>query len=301
MNIYLYGDNFISRRALSKLTEYGLNVISIIDRKYSLPAFDGEVFTCGLDNIYQSENISTSLAIICLSDATKHLTVVNTLQAMGFSKILYIPMHFNRAIYEQSQLRNIYTEFFNGTYANIDKTPSTLKKLSNENTCWIIKEEGNQVIFLCKPELLYTATPELITSNILPNRESQTEKLLNISNTRIDNLVSYIDLFNYLNGSTPKPPEEYLCMQRNSEKEMQDLLENRRQLFNIYEDNYEYNFSFFYETPAKVIWNHSGYFNIEDGLHRSIYLLSKKKKRIPVSASKQDYNFYIASNTEENI
>lgn len=292
MNIFLYADNFISRRALPRLNVTGHNVIAILDQKYNFPAFDGSVYTCGLNNIYKSEIIPTSLVIICLSDATKHLDVVKLLQKKGFSRILYIPMHFNRPIEEQSQLRIIYNQFFTGNYLNLEKIPFTVAELSNEHSCWIIKEDDKQIVFLCNIGLLYTSTPEIINKNILPNMEPQIEKLLKISNMKIIDLIPYIELFDYLSGKSDKQPDDYLRLQRNSEIEMKALLDNRKKLFAIYESNYEYNYSFFYETPAKVIWNSSGYFNIEDGLHRSIFLLSKGKTMIPVCSNKEDYNLY---------
>ena len=53
--------------------------------------------------------------------------------------------------------------------------------------------------------------------------------------------------------------------------------------------------NFFTDSPSLCSWNESGHFNMYDGLHRALYLVSKGYKEVPIAVSREDFDKYILS------
>ena len=78
-----------------------------------------------------------------------------------------------------------------------------------------------------------------------------------------------------------------------TEEWKKNILENRKGIYDEMLNEYELNSRFFYENAPEAVWNEKGYFNLKTGKHRSIFLLNKKCRYIPLCISKYDEEKWI--------
>lgn len=289
-SVFLYGDNFIARRLLNNLSDAGYSIKAIIDRKYA----GRQIESSGLElvSLELIDEIScNSIVIIALSNGLMHEKVKSDLCKKGFHNILYLPMLPNRPIMEQDIIRRAYYDVTKNTLSSSILIPQTYDESNNTKIIRIFKNE-KETAFLCDVDLLRTATKEIVNGNVLPGRESLLERGVKYLEIPLKDNKPYVELFDYLAGNG-NYPSEYLHIQRETDEQRNILLEDRKKLYDVYEQNYEYNFSFFLYSPACAEWNEKGYFNIIDGLHRCIYLMHKSKKKVPIVVSNDDYNKFI--------
>ncbi len=286
--VFLYGDNHIARRLHGMLRSAGYTVGAVLDRRYtsrkkgpdgterlSLGTLEGERVTEG------------SAVIVCMASGISHESALDGLVRKGFSSILYLPMLINRPLQEQELIRWGYFAALRGDFGEVRGIPRT-RSLS-ESGVTVIYRNRKDTAFLCPISLLRSATEKKIKEEVLPGREYSTPILIkNFKEVPLVRQEPYKQLFSYLMGKGDYP-EEYLSAMRESEEERKLLLEDRWRLLKIYEMNYEYNFSFFLYSPAEADWNEGGYLNVNDGLHRSVYLMLKGKRSVPVVVSNEDF------------
>lgn len=288
--LYIYGDNFIGRKLLTELILSGYSVVAIIDKKYDKLIEDDT----GLKflNLELLETIdSSSIIIICLSNGLMHEELLKDLMKKGFENIIYLPMCMNRPIFEQNKIRIAFRNIMANRFFSIVDIPKT-KCLYQQGIIQIYKNE-KEIAFLCDTNILRTATKKKIEENVLPGKNKLVKNLIEYSEIPLCELVPYIELFDFLMNKNSIYPNDYLVSQRETDTERKRLLEDRRKLLNIYETNYNCNYNFFLTSPANAQWNGKGYFNIIDGLHRSVYLMLKKEKNIPIVVSNTDWENYI--------
>lgn len=73
----------------------------------------------------------------------------------------------------------------------------------------------------------------------------------------------------------------------------QTILDNRRELTRVFEDALKYDMTFFTKTPATAYWGEE-FIIIQDGRHRSHFLISKGYDRVPIRVTIKDFEKYIA-------
>lgn len=285
-SIFLYGDNFIARRLLKNLCDTGYSIKSIIDKKY----VTRQIENSGLELISLElidEIPDSSIVIIALSNGLMHEKVKSDLCKKGFHNILYLPMLPNRPLMEQDIIRRAYYDVTKNMLSPSVAIPQTFDEDNNTEIIQVFKNE-RETAFLCDTNLLRTATEKTVRNNVLPGREKLLERGIKYLELPLKDNKPYIELFDYLAGRG-NYPNKYLYIQRETDEQRNILLEDRKKLYDVYEQNYEYNFSFFLYSPACAEWNEKGYFNIIDGLHRCIYLMHKGKKKVPVVVNNDDF------------
>ena len=294
--ILLYGDNFISRPLYKKLRNDGFCVKAIIDRKYvsGKTEADGLKLLC-IESLSENEFSKNSVVIVCMSNGLTQESVINGLAGRGYEKIIYLPMLNNRPILEQDILRRAYSGVMSGDYENVFRVPKTSVLSESQNV--IIYRNEIETAFLCPVSVIHAGTEELFNEQKLPLDYKIARKYFDVPINQDD---AFKGLFYFLMGN-PDYPSEYLEMMRQSESERKELLEDRKKLFRIYEQNYEYNFNFFLYSPIRAEWNEEGYLNILDGHHRCIYLLCKGKKTVPLSVKNGDYEKLIKAKILPNM
>lgn len=289
-SILFYGDNFISRPLYEKMINYGFSVKAIIDRKYNsiMQDVDGLKFL-PVELLSSEEFPINSIIIVCMSNGLTQESVLNGLINKGYENIIYLPMLNNRPIIEQDILRRAYSDIMTGCFENILHIPKTYN-LDEKDTVIIYKNQV-ETAFLCPVYIIYTGTKALYDEQKLPLNFQIAKKYFDIP---IEQDEPFKDLFNYFMKKADYP-YKYLEWMRSSVEEQNRLLEDRKKLFSIYEQNFEYNFSFFLYSPIRADWNEKGHINIHDGHHRCLYLVCKGKKYVPIAMKNGDYEKLIKS------
>lgn len=294
-DIYLYGDNYIAHRMYHTLSQMGYCIRGILDRTYKESIYKSGIW-------YGSQlpveiDRQKVVVIICLQNALGHETVVKDLLELDIHNIVYLPMGFHRPMYEADQLRNAYRLIFEGNMEANYHIPVTLRRDDLPDALIILEDEVG-ISFFCPVDKLYTSSTK--KNDAMSSWEKkQNDRLSPYFEIPILNFKPYFELFSYFLGSS-EYPQEYLSIQRESAQQKKVLLEDRKKLFDVYEKNFKYNFNFFTFSPARVVWNKRGYFNIVDGAHRSVYLIAKGLDLLPVRTRWEDYYCYQKSLRVEN-
>lgn len=284
-NIYLYGYNNISLETYRELLINGFNVKAIIDKNKKLHQRCNDVRVIGLETL--DVNADNDICIVCLNNGLIHDDIAKELNMYGFEWILFLPMKMYYSISSQSKYRIAYKMFFEGDF---DKVVIPQYVPSDAETSFvIIDEDKTSVTFWCPRKLLRTGTRQQYEKCISDRKLKNADGLLKYCDVEIDDFKPYIYLFKTLGDKGNFDCLEYLQLQRDTYFEQMKLLEDRKVLFEIFEQHYKYDMAFFTESPIKTIWNNKGWLNIIDGLHRVFYLNYKGYDLFPVVLSKDDY------------
>lgn len=231
-------------------------------------------------------DFSDSMAFICLADATKHERIAETLNDIGFEYILFLPTDGNYSIEIQRLYRKAYNDFFLGYFGELF-IPYYEKK--NGDCCGelIITQRNRHISFWC--DKWFVKTPQ--TENL--RREDAASAVLGeIPIVKLENRKIYVNLFRYFEGENVNI-EDYLNFQCIDKKEWDEYLANRRNLIKLFNNNFNYNMSFFEDSPARAYWNDAECcFVINDGHHRIYFLRQKGFDKFPIIVLKSDFEKY---------
>lgn len=280
--IYLYGHNQISQDASENLTARDFLVEDVIDKK---------IFNHNNDDARLWDCQSNVVCIVCLNNGLEHEKVANDLYHLGFDKILYLPMELKTSIEFQRIQRRAYRNFINRDYDSIiiPILSLTIKNKIQDTSFIVINRTEKDVSFWCPKSVLRTGTKQQYQAAAKIRKLNSEREMLYYVDRNIQEFTPYVNLFYSLGEHKEAYASEYLFLQRNTEAERQTLYEDRKKLFRIFEERFQYDMTFFMESPAKVKWDKRGWFTIIDGLHRIYYLNYKGYAFYPVEATEEDF------------
>ncbi len=224
-----------------------------------------------------------AMVIIALQNGMLHDEVAERIYKKGCNRILFLPTLETYLL--GGEMQKCYCSFLEMDFSEETEIPyyeemqEGLKEnniiLGNENrlTGWISKEF---VFGVEKNTRWFTTSYELYLDR------------------NISCLVPYITLFRYISNESTNVPAVYLNQFRPGDPAAQKkLLEDRYKLWCVYEEKMNRSPEYFLQAPPTAHWNENGYFNIEDGHHRSTYLMLKGWYEFPLRVSKKDYDAYV--------
>ena len=292
--IYLYADNIQSKKLAKVLMDQGYPVRGIIDIKFSLRG-SMMINNCQIelnnadffDTLREKEKV---LVIICLNNGFIHSAVATELFNKGIKNIIYLPLKMqNIPINIQNRMCQIYSEVMDYGLDSSIKIPYTNEYVSsnyNEINFRLIEKNSNYISFLCHKDLLYTQVFDALIENIFNPNNVGAYKIF--CDQQIENFEPYILLFKYLSGNQNVDIDKYLSFFRNNSAEKEKLLKDRSELFELYEYNLKYNFSFFLNSPANCCYDGKK-IRVKDGYHRLLYLIYKGYDLLPIKIPQKDF------------
>lgn len=291
--ILLYGENSFAKETYRRLRDNGYHVKGYIDQKYLNGYKEGETIRINPDDIERLAEKGNYIVIICLQNGLQHEKAAEILCRKGFDKIIYLPMRICGTLRRQEVYRRIYQSIQEFHYGEIEEVP-VYKKIETE--LFVLIDRGKwELSFWCPMEYLHASTAEMILNNVPEDLKKTKAELLEYSDVPIEMDKPYIELFKWLRGE-PADVDCYLtAMGRIAEAEKETLMADRKCLYEVYEQSFAYNMPFFLDSPSRGVWNHKGYFNILDGMHRIQYLYSKGYKRMPIITGIDEYEQFKAS------
>lgn len=223
-----------------------------------------------------------SVVVVCLTDATKHGNIAKMLYRMGFEYILFLPINENYSREDQRFYRCNYNDFLMGQYENL-VIPHYIRGYEDCNSEGVVAWRDNYVSFWCDEIYIKTRMNEYKGQLNCPDKA----QIVKLEDRRI-----YTNLFRFLEGEKVDITD-YLRFQCSDKHEYVGYIENRRNLYNIYCDNFIYNMSFFEDSPSKVHWNdENNSFVVDDGHHRIYFLKQRGLNKYPIIASTEDFKKY---------
>lgn len=290
--ILLYGYNVNSEQAYNQLLGNGYKSVYLLDRNAAHIRTEQNIDIYTADEIIEKVDVDNTVSIICLRDFRKHKMVAEFLYETGFRYIVFLPNDMNMDVEIDAMLRRVYSCYYIADLENcvvLEYQDCFMDRYDDANT--IILERENEVWVRCPRELVYWITRERVT---------QDEQKAGCSNRWEDvdipimEQASFVQLMKFLNhdkGLVELYTKEKLKRfeKREEKKDESSLIEERRNLFNVYCQHFSRGMSFFEASPGAAEWNNKGYFNLKDGHHRSTFLAYKGCRYIPIRISKEDY------------
>ncbi len=211
------------------------------------------------------------IVIISLLNGRLHDSVAQLLYQRGFEKMIYLPWKTENNMALMSDMRKIYNVILAGK-CRVDYIPEYADIVRNSFDDSRI--DTADVIYM-PMESLFTAGGQQFGPENMINSE------------RFFRLYAYLDkaegnCVDYLKEQIADSPDA--CNERM-------LLKDRYELFEYFEKAYQGYREFFEDSAPWVIWNQHGYFQLEDGFHRTTFLLYKGMQDVPVRIREEDRQY----------
>lgn len=192
------------------------------------------------------------------------------LHQIGFEKIIYLPWKMEQNKKLMSEMRRIYNTMLAGNcwLNNIPAYSDIAKNPVDDN----LTDEDN-VMYL-PVEILFSANG------------SKQENMINS-----DVLLRLYDYLNRAEGDCTDYLKEQIADSPNAYADRVMRLKDRYQLYEYFEKAFRMQREFFEDSAPWVTWNQHGYFQLEDGAHRTAFLIYKGIWDLPVRIKEKDRQY----------
>ncbi len=307
MNDYMLGGNKI---LIYGAASYGKRIYErFIKRRYEVVGFiDKRADEVGefmglkvLNPDSDLEAYEDMVVFIAVKNVFEHSHIVKQLIGKGLHKFIYRPYAVLTGMGNDSQKR------INMLYTQIDEdlfTDPLPISIVCEESFFCAKD--NSVVLRREKEVI----AKIPWQSVFTNRKKENSSVW--CDVNVGQLIPHIAFFSYLLGNSVEGVEEYLefCEKaalsqesiKITEKWKENVICNRKMVFQQMNSSYELDPDFFVENAPKAEWNSEAHcFNLKSGKHRVAFLIAKGNKYIPLRVSKRDYSLYINNIVAKDI
>jgi len=256
--IAVYGGGKLGIPTAIKLLESGYNLSVIIDRNPD-EVKNSPVPVLALSNI---DKLNTNIFIfMSVGIGPQHTGIADTLFTQGFVRLLFLPLYL-RSTAAKNMVR-AWNTFFVGGYD---------VEVPDYDSLWCVyaddfiyrKEKSGYVNVMVHKDDIHTEGLEMNRDNHYWSYVPSCGEDLHLKDIPIDSPVA-----------------------------QKHFTENSSGWLSSFYDNSMFDFiESFLDNPASAGLNENGYFNIYDGHHRSVYLINKGFKAIPLRVKKNEWQQY---------
>ena len=308
-DIYVYGYGTRGNLIRQTLQKQGLNVFAFIDRnaeKYL--GEDTEIPVWGIQDFPTDfVDFANSVVIIAISNIFDHEIIANKLVEIGFRYII-------GKLLGSSSADKVCSRLYDKTVDYLEKSPIIYEEIPRFRSIKIEEEQKQTaVVYTTVPvEILFGMT-EHVYEIAVKGQQTVLKDMIADKSILYFNLAK--GLFQaFMEGMSRERLEEYfqiyydsrmltLFSEKNDKKEsvndFKKHISDRYAVYQNMEKLYDSTPEFFSDNPAAVEWNMKGHFNIQDGNHRSCFLLLKGFKQLPCKMRREDYEKWM--NSDENV
>lgn len=283
--IMIYGAATEGHLLYKRLGQYRDNIVCFIDRRAGEIGNINGIPVYSLDSeVFNSVAKSDIIAVIAVKNVFNHREIAYRLNLQGIKRIICIPVNISElSTSTKSEIEDVYNDLF---YRQI-QFPYEIEELFINRLYEFKREdyrfelEGRVVIPVPISRVYTNNTKESLWGDI--------------------NIAAYfphIRLFQFFAGKPSGVVDSYLrfCVEAATnvgvditEAWKQNVIDNRRVIYNEMLMNYELDHQFFIQHASRAKWNEkNSYFNLTSGKHRAIFLTTIGALFIPLSVSKSD-------------
>lgn len=281
--IALYGAGARGKQIYDYLIETGFMVRYIVDKNPDKVKWGQSISVIGLREV-EDKLTKDFIVIISLQNGLLHDDVALEFFEKRYSKILFLPTC--NKYKNEFQMRECYQNLLENTWDECKMIPQY-----NE---MIIDKENQQLIIDDDDMVTCWVSMEYVFSENSKAKENEAW-----FNKHISCLTPYIALFEYIQGCGEYPKDYLECFRGNDEVAQKQLLLDRVQLWNMYEEKINTDSTYFISAPIYVKWKNN-HFSIIDGHHRAVYLFTKGWYELPIRMKKEDYKKYCDYRNEQS-
>ena len=308
-DIYVYGYGVRGNVIRQTLQKQGLKVLAFIDRNAEKYAGENtDIPVCSLQKLPAfSVDFSNAVVIVAVSNIFEHEKIANTLAGVGFRYIICKLLGSDGEDKVCSRLYDKTVDYLEQSTL-MGEEVLTFQNRKNEE-----KQMKAAIVYTTVPvELLFGMTKQIYDMAVSGQQTVLKERIA-------DKSILYFNLAKglfqaFMQGMSRESLPEYfriyydsrmltLFSDGNHKKEsISDFKRHISDRYTVYQNMeklYDRTPEFFTDNPAAVEWNEEGHFNIQDGNHRSCFLLLKGFKQIPCKMRREDYEKWL--NSDEKI
>lgn len=270
--IAIYGGGQIGKSLATKLQSDGYSVVGIIDRNPD-GVSKSPVKVYSVNDYYKL--YGDTFIWVSLGRGLEHPFTAKVLNDVGFSRILFLPLHLRSKL--AKQMITAYNSFFIGEY-NI-QIPSYEELFRTMPTDYIISMLGDFVTAVVPIEHLWSADPKITLGN-----HSNPYNITFAYNKQYDEYSKELN----------KPISSF-----SFDKEVEGQVSCDK-YYELY-DNAMSDFDFWIYGAIAVTLAKKNHFNIIDGGHRALYLASRGINGIPCRILQSEWETYFCELHSQNL
>ena len=281
-NIFLYGAATTGAVVYHQLINSGFKVSGFIDMRadeidsyYNLPVFNLKQLD---SEIKEKDNY---IIIIAVKNVFEHEKIARKLWSIGYKKLLFRPYKELNSEKQGQGLSYSYDKVLSGIFPveiyNIEKFEK--------------KEFADRAVIYEKEDYVVANIPVFYVYT-----DNYTNKKIIWGDIPCAGLLPHIGLFRFFSGKDNRHYKEYMKFCREAAERSGGIItsaeweksvyNNRLDVFNHMEYMWEFNPDFFVKNAVWAQYNEKGYFNIQSGKHRIVYMIVKEKSYIPLKIKK---------------
>lgn len=297
--ILFYGAAAIGKLMFDKFSDKGFTIVGFCDKRADEIQTYMDLPVWELGKIPYSA--SDLVIVIAVKNVFEHDEIVKKLLSYGFDRIIFKPYLtiIGSAQPYQIKIGNCYDQILRNDIWDFSSVPIIEQ--------WSAHGQKDYALISYKEDLVIAYIPvEFIFTN---NYKDEMEKWGNVN---IMAFFTHIQFFGFHFGEVYGNLDDYLneyCVYtakleksiRITERWKENVLQNRKNIFDQMELAYEIDRDFFVRNAATAEWNKRGYFNLTSGKHRTTFLAAKHCRFIPLEISKEDYEQFLRLNCVKKI
>ena len=281
-HLLIYGAGTLGQRYAKKLKNEGYLIEGYIDRNADKITIDNMTIY-NLEQLLSMHDVENYVVIVVVHNVLWHQEIADGLYRKGVRKILYLPQNSSE---RNVRLRNAYNSFMNYEFSNLNSIPvyqkNNIYEMLDEEV--VISQEGEFITVWMSSEILFS------------DYSSESEETVKYDDVPLWAMKAHRELFEFFEGNNCEI-EEYIKMYRNIHNSQHDytdyeFLKERYDVYCFLQKKMSSGLEYFKESPIYAKWNKKGYFNIYDGHHRAIFLLTKNIRYFPVRIKKIEYDIW---------
>ncbi len=296
----LYGAASFGSVLYQKLTDRGAMIDAYIDQRAEEICRLMGVPVYRLSDIANYLDVSKAIVIVSVKNVFEHTRIAAQLVKYGLHNLLYKPVAVlnNRATNEDCVIDMWYEKIIAGELPGqtvfVPCTEQVNMSFRDESD-YVLAKEGDQVTIPVPLTCLF----------------QKKDKDTNEDERNILCYFPHIQLFKYLQGDITADFSYYLDYCKRIATDLgsfeitksweKNVIRNRAEICDRMNLAYHLRQDFFVSGAPNAVWNKDGYFNIDEGQHRSAFLASKEMMFMPVKMKQSDFKHWLNMDKAEEV
>ena len=292
--ILIYGAGGLGREIAGKLMCSGYKIGGFIDKNADIIKSVDNLDVYTLTSAWEKFDADDTIIVICLHNALWHSEPARQLYEKGFNNIIFLPIDGDYNICEKKRMEYIYDSIKDGVYEDIKDIPlyNTLSNVNYDINDGVIVRNNKTVTVWMEINSIYS-------NDVLKERGNDITK--RYGDVSVAALKPYIEMYKYCedgNGDIELYCHAFKGVQNAVDDiNVREFINDRVELYDVLKQELNAGIQYFVQSAPLLKWNYEQkHFNVHEGHHRLIFLLSQGLNMAPVKMTVQDFETWSNGN-----
>lgn len=296
--ILIYGAGGLGREIARRLLNSGYKVEGFIDKNADCINAQDNLKVYSILSATEHFSLNDTIVIVCLHNALWHSGPAKQLYEKGFQNIIFLPIDGDYNVCEKKRMEAAYDSIKDGVYENVKDIPSykTLVDISYSEKDGVIEANSKTVT-------VWMEICSIYSNDVLKERGNDITK--RYGDVSVSALKPYIEMYKYCedgNGDIGLYCYAFKGVQNAvDDVNLKEFVDDRIELYDVLKQELNSGMDYFIQSAPLLKWNYKQkHFNVHEGHHRLLFLLSQGLNRAPVKITVEDYNAWVNKNAYED-